>query len=160
LLDSREALYRRALDDANSKLQQANAQLEQAYAIIGTLKQEASIPPSATPAPPSAQQAQQDQSAQPAQSAPAAAAPAYAVSPDEAAAIALVVEPSGRLLKTPDLVSFQGTPAYEVQLDLGIVYVDANSRSVLYDAAAPPQSTGGNPANQERETNEGDEGND
>jgi uncharacterized membrane protein YkoI len=158
LIDSREAAYRQALDDANSKLQQANAQLEQAYAIINSLKQTAqAVPPTPTPVSqptPTAQPAQTDQAVQ--QTDPV---PSYAVSPDQAATIALSIEPSGQLLRTPDLVSFQGTTAYEVQLDLGTVYVDANSGSVLYDGAAPVQPPIPNRQNRQQQENEGGEGN-
>jgi uncharacterized membrane protein YkoI len=162
LIDAREAAYRQALDDANSKLQQANAQLEQAYNIIKSLKQTTGPALAPTPAPtataalapqptPIVQPVQTDQAAQP--------GPGYAVSADQAAAIALSIEPSGQLLRTPDLVSFQGTTAYEVQLDLGTVYVDANSGNVLYDGAAPAPPSIPNPQNHVQQENEGDEGN-
>jgi hypothetical protein len=160
LIDSREEAHRQALDDANSRLQQANAQLQQAYAIIDTLRQAGAPPAPPTPAPQPTLQAQQDQTAPTGQQAPTDPTPNYDVSPDEAAAIALIVEPGGTVIKTPDLVSFQGTPAYEVQLDLGTVYVDADSRSVLYDAAAPAQSTVSTSSNNAQEENEGGEGND
>ena len=74
------------------------------------------------------------------QPAPAPAAPAFAVSADQAAGIALgVAAPGANLTKTPELVSFQGTPAYEVILDKGTVYVDAQSGAVLANGAAAPK---------------------
>jgi len=45
------------------------------------------------------------------------------------------------LLATPELVSFQGTVAYEVHLDRGLVYVDATTGNVLYNGV-PAQQTG------------------
>jgi len=48
LISARESAYRQALDDANSKLQQANAQLEQAYRIIKSLEQTTGPAPAPT----------------------------------------------------------------------------------------------------------------
>ncbi len=59
-----------------------------------------------------------------------------ALSADVAAQIALNVAPGASLTKTPELVNFQGTVAYEVLLDQGAVYVDANSGKVLANTAA------------------------
>jgi len=42
--------------------------------------------------------------------------------------------PGALALALPDLVDFQGNIAYEVRLDLGLVYVDANSGQILYTA--------------------------
>lgn len=64
------------------------------------------------------------------------AAPSYGVSPGIAGTIALNVAPGATLARVPEAVSFQGTAAYEVQLDRGTVYVDANSGQVLYNGAA------------------------
>jgi len=62
-------------------------------------------------------------------------APAYAISPDLAATIALNLAPGAALTRTPELVNFQGTVAYEVVLDRGTVYLDANSGRVLYNGS-------------------------
>ena len=109
LLQEREAEYRQLLD-------QANAQLEQAYQQLATQT-------------------------------PQAGAPAYPVSPEQAAMIAMGVAPGATLAATPELVSFQGVVAYEVILSRGKVYVDATSGSVLYNGAggagAVAQSSGG-----------------
>ena len=76
----------------------------------------------------------------PAAPAPAPAAPTYAVSPDQAAQIALgVAAPGANLTKAPDLVSYEGKPAYEVVLDKGSVYVDAQTGAVLANGAAAPK---------------------
>ncbi|MHC1740690.1 MAG: PepSY domain-containing protein [Anaerolineaceae bacterium] len=56
----------------------------------------------------------------------------YAILPDQAAAIASKI--TGRVVQnTPRLVSYNGTAAYEVVFQGGIVYVDANTGSVLYN---------------------------
>lgn len=67
---------------------------------------------------------------------------AATISPDTAATAALGIAPGAALTRTPEMVNFQGTVAYEVSLDRGTVYVDATSGQVLYDstaiAAVPP----------------------
>ncbi len=83
-----------------------------------------------------------------AQTAPTQAAPApqptqsYPVTADQAQSFALQAAPGGKLMRTPELVNFQGTPAYEVTLDLGKVYVDATTGAVLYNGATPAQDSG------------------
>ena len=67
---------------------------------------------------------------------PAAADQQVAVSPDMAAAIALAAAPGAALNSPPDLVLFQNIVAYEVSLDQGLVYVDANTGAVLSNGAA------------------------
>ena len=61
--------------------------------------------------------------------------PKYNVSPDQAAQIALEAEKGAVLVKPAELISFQGAVAYEVTLDRGLVYIDANSGKVIYDSA-------------------------
>ncbi len=63
------------------------------------------------------------------------ATPAYPVSPDTSASIALQAVPNSYLIQTPDLVSFQGTVAYEVTLNSGLVYIDATTGQILYNSA-------------------------
>ena len=111
LIAQREAQYQQALQDANAQLQQAYQQ-QQALAE---------------------QLAQQQAQAQPPAQAQTAAA--YAVSPDMAASTALTVAPGTMLIREPELVNFQGAVAYEVTLDRGQVYVDANNGQVLYNGA-------------------------
>ncbi len=57
------------------------------------------------------------------------------LSPDQAARIAARVAPSAKLIAVPELVDFQGTVAYEVVLNQGNVYVDAQSGQVLFNGA-------------------------
>lgn len=75
---------------------------------------------------------------------PSAATTSYttqvALSPERALEIALARVPGATAQRMPELVDFQGTVAYEVMLDAGPVYVDANSAAVLYDGAANASS--------------------
>jgi hypothetical protein len=66
-------------------------------------------------------------------------APAYPVSAEDAANIALTSAPGAALAQDPRLVNVNGTLAYEVVLDRGVVYVDATSGQVLYNSATGPQ---------------------
>lgn len=67
------------------------------------------------------------------------AAPTYPVSADDAASIALTTAPGAALTADPRLVNVNGTAAYEVALDQGMVYVDATSGQVLYNSATGTQ---------------------
>jgi hypothetical protein len=64
----------------------------------------------------------------------------YAITSDDAANIALSSVPGSSLMQQPRLVNFNGTVAYEVQLNLGYVYVDAQSGQVIYNQANGTQS--------------------
>lgn len=129
----RDAAYQQALAEANTRLQQANSQLNEAYARQQQLAAQLSQ---------TAQQLadlqQSQQVAQAAQTAPStsaqAASPTYNVSADVAAQLALAYVPNSTLQSAPQLVNFNGTPAYEVVLNQGSIYIDANSGQVLYDA--------------------------
>lgn len=70
-----------------------------------------------------------------------AAAQMAAISPQDALQVAFLRAPNASLLRTPELVLFQGTLAYEVALDGGMIYVDANSGALLYDGTAIVQNT-------------------
>ena len=78
---------------------------------------------------------------EPAYQEPAAPAPAASdqimvgVTADSATAIAEQTIPGATLTKAPELVNFQGVVAYEVLLDRGSIYIDANSGEVLYNSA-------------------------
>ena len=153
LIDSRESAYRAQLQQANQQLQQANAQLSQAYARLNEL---AAKPPAAVMTP----------AEQPTPT-PPEPAPAYAVSPEQAASITLGLAPGVSITRSPDLVDFQGTVAYEVQTNLGLVYVDANNGRVLYDGTARATTSGGPgttldrvPREHENDEGEGDDGDD
>lgn len=104
LVKEREQAYQQTIDEANRRLAQANQQLEQA-------KQEI------------AQQA--------ASSNTSTAASSSSLSAKQAQTIALNLAPGAKVTKTPELVSYQGTAAYEVILDRGAMYVDAQSGAIL-----------------------------
>ena len=53
------------------------------------------------------------------------------LSADAAAEIALAHAPEANLVETPRLVSYQGATAYEVLLDQGPLYIDAQSGTVI-----------------------------
>jgi uncharacterized membrane protein YkoI len=59
------------------------------------------------------------------------------ISASQAAEIALASAPGTRLLNPAQLVDLQGILAFEVSLDLGLVYIDANSGEVLINLAVP-----------------------
>jgi hypothetical protein len=73
----------------------------------------------------------------------------WPISPEAALAIVHLVAPGATVTAPPALVSFQGTPAYEIKTNLGLVYVDAATGKVLYNGAiriseyVPPASSGG-----------------
>jgi uncharacterized membrane protein YkoI len=69
--------------------------------------------------------------------------PTYSISPELAAYIALSAAPGSYLVKTPELVSFQGTVAYEVTLNSGRIYVGANNGQILSNGAVSNSGAGG-----------------
>ena len=101
----READYRELIDEANQRIQQANAQIEKLKIQLQQAR--------------SANAAQTDQNTQ------------YKVSPDVAAQFVLSVASGASLQADPELVDLNGRVAYEVVLDVGTVYVDANTGRVL-----------------------------
>jgi hypothetical protein len=105
----REAEYQARLEEANAALAEAYAQQT---APIGNSDQpqfEAAAPVPAT------------------------------ISPQDALMVAAITAPNARLLRLPELVNYQGVVAYEITLDVGVMYVDANTGTLLYDGTAQPQ---------------------
>jgi len=78
----------------------------------------------------------------------ATATATYAVSAEQAATIALNTAPGAALASPAELVDFQGAVAYEVGLDAGKVYIDANSGQVLYSSVTAALPEG--PVNQDQ----------
>jgi hypothetical protein len=74
-----------------------------------------------------------------------------ALSPELASTIALNGAAGATLTRPPELVNFQGTIAYEVVLDRGLVYVDANTGQVIYDGTAAPSNARGEHEEREHE---------
>lgn len=59
-----------------------------------------------------------------------------AVSAEQAQMVALEAAPGATLVRPAELVRYQGTPAYEVVLDRGTVYIDAERATVLATGAS------------------------
>ena len=57
-------------------------------------------------------------------------------SPDMAVYLALTAAPGARLKRAPELVSYLGTPAYEVSTTHGMLYIGAMNGAILYNGAA------------------------
>jgi uncharacterized membrane protein YkoI len=92
-------------------IQQANAQLQQAYSTK-------EVQPTSTP---------------PILPQNNASAPTVALLPAQAAEIAFQAAPGATILSMPTLLDYQGSTAYEVILNTGLIYVDANTGQVLYN---------------------------
>ncbi len=65
-----------------------------------------------------------------------------ALSSQQAAQVAMNLVPGASLTRTPELVNYNGTVAYEVILNQGTLYVDANSGQVLNAPAQPSNGSG------------------
>lgn len=72
------------------------------------------------------------------EAAPAAAT--YPVSAELAAVIAGNLAPGAKLVKPAEVVDYQGTAAYEVTLDQGLVYVDVQTGQVVGSTVQPVMS--------------------
>jgi uncharacterized membrane protein YkoI len=112
-MSEREAAYQSLIADANTRIQ--------------TLNQEVLTLSSGTPI----------------VDAQASAAPAQAaLAPEQAAQIALTeVNNEDSLIQLPELVDYQGAPAYEVRMTKGLLYIDATNGSVLFNSV-PKQIDG------------------
>lgn len=62
---------------------------------------------------------------------------AVAISVDQAAESARLANPGAQITRTPELVNFRGTLAYEVMLDRGPAYVHAATGRVIYNPPVP-----------------------
>jgi len=67
----------------------------------------------------------------------------FPISPALAAYLAQSLSPNSYLLRSPVLVNFQGTTAYEVALNTGFVYIDATNGAVLYNGTAAVSNSNG-----------------
>jgi uncharacterized membrane protein YkoI len=171
LVAQRDQSYQQSIREANERLQQANAQLDQSYEkqrmLAAQLNQAYQQQRAAQQAAPAQDQPQVRVQAPPQPTAApeptpvpaptAPPAPTYPISPDMAATIALNAVPGATLTRQPELVDFQGAVAYEVILDRGAVYVDATSGQVLYNGAATTASSGGHGGEHEGGEHEGSE---
>lgn len=122
IIVEREASYQQLLDQANKQIEQANGRMQEQSAALEKAQQQA--------------RTAQARLAQP-QAQPTASVSKHAVSTDNAAEIALKAAPGAKLLRAAELVNFQGKVAYEVALDKGMVYVDAEAGVILHNGAVP-----------------------
>lgn len=116
---AREAQYQALIQEANRRIQEANRRLAQ---------MEQQLAEAQTGAGASAGVMAQAATAQ-------SATPAAAISAQRALEIAQASAPGAVAQRLPELVSFQGTVAYEVAFNTGMVYVDASTGGVLYNGA-------------------------
>ncbi len=110
MLQEREQAYRALIEEANARLEQAYRQIQELSAQLSASSSSASA------------------------GAPEISA---ALSPARAIWIAMNMAPGSALMKEPELVVFQGALAYEVVLDQGTLYIDANTGQILYNGIPP-----------------------
>ncbi len=135
LAADREAQYRELIQQANQRIQEANRRLMEMEQRLANAPAGAS----ATDAGASSAGATSAIAQRPLAGAAAnSSVPNVAVSPQRALEIALAAAPGTVAQRAPELVNFQGSVAYEVALNAGLVYVDANSGAVLYNGALAP----------------------
>ncbi len=129
----REAAFQQLIQQANQKLAQSYQQQQDLSKQLQAEKQKQAPPKVAS-------------ASQPIK---------YKVSAEQATSIALAAEKGAVLTKPAELVSYLGAAAYEVTLDRGVVYVDANSGEVLYDSAVVivVRDSGGGGGNNSGNTN-------
>ena len=66
--------------------------------------------------------------------------PAVLLTPQGAMFAAVIAVPGAQILSMPELVDYHGIVAYEVRLNLGVLYIDASNGEVLYSSIVPSQS--------------------
>lgn len=153
----READYQARLAEANRVIAQAAAELQQSrsneQALIGQYNAAVSNVVVATAAPvvPSAPVAPVVVAD------PVAAAPVAQVSLDVAQGIAQAIAPSAVLLRTPELVMYENTMAYEFVFDKGTVYVAAGDGALVYNGIAVMQAAQQAAASQPSSNHESDD---
>ncbi len=140
----REAQYQALLKQANERIQQADARLKEANARIEQANSRIQQLQSAAT---SASAAQTTPAQQTLASAPdenegeeeneSGSDDAAAITPQQAARIALRAARGTHLMQTPSLVNVDGRTVYQVLLDAGTLYLDPHSGEIL--AAVPKQ---------------------
>jgi len=136
LAADREAQYRELIQRANQRIQEANRRLMEMEQQLASAPAGTQL---ATDASASSAGATSATARQPLAGAAAnSSVPNVAVSLQRALEIALAAAPGTVAQRVPELVNFQGSVAYEVALNAGLVYVDANSGAVLYNGALAP----------------------
>lgn len=105
---TREAQYNQMIQQANQQIDQANQQLQSMADQLAAAQQQTVATPQAVSID-------------------------YPVSADQALQYAIVkTGDTVHLIKSPELVSYQGVPAYEISFEEGVVYIDASNGAVLY----------------------------
>jgi peptidase YpeB-like protein len=102
----------------------------------------ASAPPAEPTPPPLPTQEARPSSASEREPVRPAPSPGAALTPEQALAIASSFLPGATAAGTPELVSLEGTLAYEVRLDRGPVYLDASNGRLLQDGTRRTASPG------------------
>lgn len=132
LLLEREAAYQQALAEASARVDQANQQLAQVNAQSSAEQTSLQLAPTTAPA-----------------------ETAVTLSPEQATTSTLSAYPGATLSRAPELVAYQGVPAYEVVLDLGTLYLDAQNGQILASSVAAQAPAYGD--EDERDEDEGGE---
>jgi uncharacterized membrane protein YkoI len=99
-------VYQQREAEYQALIAQANQRLEQAYSQMNSQTASQSATPSVT-----------------------------SITPDMAVTIALKAVPGATLIGQPQLLTYQNKLAYQVTLNRGLVYVDANSGQILSNSA-------------------------
>jgi uncharacterized membrane protein YkoI len=135
-----QALITQREADYQARLNEANQALTQAYAPQSVAA------PSNVAAPAAASEPQGSTTSQ------------VKFTPEQAATTAIAALPGAKLMRTPELVNFQSSVAYEVRLSQGLVYVDANTGKILYNSALDQNVTASNPSPNPSGEHEGEAG--
>ena len=118
-----EAIYKAREETYNQMIGQANQDIARANENVQSLSKEIQMViavPVATPVPAPAQ------------------LPTGNISTEAAKSTALTVAaPNSELTKNPELVNFEGKPAYEVAFSSGSIYIDASVGDILYNGTLP-----------------------
>lgn len=140
VIREREAAYQAALAEANQRIAEANQHLASMQQNLAANAAPAPVAPApVAPAPETS-----------APVAPAPASPTYAISIRQAQEIAIANAGGATLIRAPELVSLQGTPAYEVVFDRGAIYIDAQTGAVLASSIAAPPAAEAMPVSSEQ----------
>jgi uncharacterized membrane protein YkoI len=109
-----QSLYAQREDAYKAQIEAANQALAEAYAKQNDVSVELAAQPTADPA--------------------------VVLTPQGAMSAAVIAVPGAQILSMPELVDYHGIVAYEVRLNLGVLYIDASNGAVLYSSIAPSQS--------------------
>ena len=126
-----QAIYAQRETQFQAQIDAANKALADAYAQLEAISSATSQPQS------TATEKPQDPATEPPQD---TAIPDNYITPQGAMSAAILAVPGATILRTPELVNYQGIVAYEVSLDSGLVYINATNGAVLYNGAVSVQA--------------------